>query len=61
MRALAIKALSQAADKRGVGRVPYVAHALSLGRIVEDAMNDTGELIGDEPLLLRGAYLFARG
>jgi hypothetical protein len=37
------------ARKHAVGRALYLAHALSVGRIVEEALNDTGELIGDEP------------
>jgi len=45
MRRLAIEA--QAEPKRNAGRVPYPAHALSVGRIVDDALTRTGELAGD--------------
>jgi len=34
---------------QGVGRAAYLEHVFGVGRIVEDALNDTGELIGDEP------------
>lgn len=58
MRALVIEA--ERVRQRDAGAVPYLAHALGAGRIIEAALNDTGELIGDEPLQ-EDIYLAAVG
>lgn len=47
MRKLTIEA--HAVQELNAERVPYSAHVLSVGRIVDDALNDTRELIADEP------------
>jgi len=47
MRAVVVGA--DGARARAVGEGLYLTHALSVGRIIEDAFNDTGELIGREP------------
>jgi hypothetical protein len=46
MRELAIEA--HAKQTRRAVPVPYAAHVLSVGRIVDDALTETGELVDDE-------------
>jgi hypothetical protein len=57
MRALAIEA--HTGQQRNAGRVPYVVHVLSVGEILREALELTGEC--RDPELARDIYLAALG